>query len=129
MSPVEELRLAEYARRLTLLRRAVVATGDTPSVGRTLYERAARGGAAALGLEAGCIEAGVRADLVVLDPDAPSLLGAEGDGVLDALIFSGNVSPVRHVMAGGRWLVRERRHRHRERYLKGYRAALARLWT
>jgi formimidoylglutamate deiminase len=31
--------------------------------------------------------------------------------VLDAWVFSGNSTPVRHVMVAGKWVVRDGRHR------------------
>ncbi len=113
VSPVEELRWLEYGQRLVHRRRALLASEGTPSVGRTLYEHAARNGARALGLAAGALEAGRRADLVAIDTGLPALASRCGDELLDAMVFAGNVNPVRDVMVGGRWRVREGRHRAR----------------
>jgi formimidoylglutamate deiminase len=41
------------------------------------------------------------------------------------LIFSGNANPVRDVMVGGRWRVREGRHHDRERIATAYRRTIA----
>ena len=100
-SPVEELRWLEYIRRLET---------RTRNVTDRLYQRALAGGAQALNRNAGAIAPGKLADLVVLDTDHSTLVGHTGDGVLDAWLFSGSGTPVRHVMVGGTWVVRDGRH-------------------
>jgi formimidoylglutamate deiminase len=109
-SPVEELRWLEYVRRLESRARNVTATRPGASVGAALLAGAAAGGAQALGREAGEIMPGSRADLVVLDTSHPALVGRRGLAVLDAFVFSGNTTPVRHVMVGGAWVVRYGAH-------------------
>ncbi|CAH2604276.1 Formiminoglutamic iminohydrolase [Rhodovastum atsumiense] len=109
-SPVEELRWLEYTQRLTRRRRNVTATRAGASVAANLLSTAASGGAQALGRQAGAIAAGRLADLVVLDTDHPALVGRSGESLLDAWLFSGNSSPVRHVMVAGRWVIRDGRH-------------------
>ena len=49
----------------------------------------------------GRIEAGYRADLVVLDATHPRLHGRRRDAVIDSWIFSGNENLVRDVYVGG----------------------------
>ncbi|MBI2381029.1 MAG: formimidoylglutamate deiminase [Gammaproteobacteria bacterium] len=117
VSAIEELRLLEYGQRLLHKSRAVLADAECPSVGRRLWTGAARGGAQALGLEAGILAAGFRADLLVLDEGVPALMGKDGDTLLDALVFAGNVNPIRDVMVLGRWQVREGRHAREEEVL------------
>jgi len=126
-SPVEELRWLEYVRRLETRRRNVTETRVGASVGAALLSRALAGGAQAVGRPVGAIAPGLRADLVVLDGEHPLLAGRAGDRVLDAWIFAGNVPPVRHVMVGGRWVVRDGRHPERERVAAAYRRTVARL--
>ncbi len=109
-SPVEELRWLEYVRRLDTRARNVTATEPGASVAVNLVQRAAAGGAQALGRDAGAIEPGRLADLVVLDTDHPALVGRDAAGAVDAWIFSGNTTPVRHVMVAGRWVIRDGRH-------------------
>jgi formimidoylglutamate deiminase len=58
----------------------------------------------------GAIAPGMRADLVVLDPEHADLAGRTGDAIANALVFSGATGLVRDVMAAGRWVVRDRRH-------------------
>lgn len=110
LSPIEELRMLEYGQRLVHERRTLLSANDVPSVGRRLYVGAACGGARALGRAAGALAVGAQADLVVLDTETPALWHKPGDLLFDALVFAGNVNPVRDVMVGGRWQVVDRRH-------------------
>jgi formimidoylglutamate deiminase len=125
--PAEELRLLEYAQRLTRRERNVLASAHRDSVGGTLWDAAARGGAQALGRAAGVLAPGARADLVVIDGNHVDLAGRDGDAVLDALVFGGGRGLVRDVMVGGRWVVREGRHPAREAVAARYRARVGRL--
>jgi formimidoylglutamate deiminase len=109
-SPVEELRWLEYGQRLALRRRNIAASESSPSVGGNLWREAAAGGARALGLAAGAIAAGNRADLVALDASHINLADRRGEGISDALLFSGTERLVRHVMVGGKWQVRDGHH-------------------
>jgi formimidoylglutamate deiminase len=63
----------------------------------------------------------------VLDGDHPILAGRHGDAVLDAFIFSGNETPVRDVMVGGDWVVRDRAHRDEQAIVESYRRTMDRL--
>ena len=128
IGPIEELRWLEYGQRLTLRRRNVLSGGaEAPSVGANLYRRALAGGAQALGRPIGRLAPGCRADLAVLDADTPTLAGKTGDALLDALVFAGNLNPVRDVMVGGHWVVREGRHAQEDRVFAAYRRVLAAL--
>jgi formimidoylglutamate deiminase len=126
IDPYAELRQLEWSQRLSRLERNVLARTDAP-VGQFLYGLAAAGGAQALGLRAGAIAAGRRADLVVLDTNDPALAAQTIDDLLDAAIFGPSRLPVRDVMVAGRWVVREGHHGNEQAALAGYRAALARL--
>jgi formimidoylglutamate deiminase len=75
----------------------------------------------------GRLESGFRADIVVLDPDHPALAGRDEDDVLDSWIFSGEDSPVRDVMVGGLWVVRDGRHHRRDEIVDAYRKVVRRL--
>ncbi|MGF1608820.1 MAG: formimidoylglutamate deiminase [Kiloniellales bacterium] len=127
VSPIEELRWLEYGQRLLHRQRNLLASGQGASVGAGLYKAALAGGAQALGRPVGRLEAGCRADLLVLDPDCPALAGLAGDQLLDGVIFAGNRNPVRDVMVGGRWRVREGRHHEEAAVFARYRAVLAQL--
>jgi formimidoylglutamate deiminase len=110
VSPLEELRWLEYGQRLIRQRRNRLASTADGSVGAGLWRRALAGGARALGRKIGALTPGYRADLLVLDGDHPLLVGKHEDLLLDALVFAGNENPVRDVMIGGRWRVRDGQH-------------------
>lgn len=123
----EELRWLDYGQRLRSGKRAMPVMGDA-HVGARLWLEAVAGGARSLGHATGHITVGHRADLLVLDPDHPSLAGREGDQLLDALVFvNAGASPIRHVMARGRMVIADGRHPDEEAIAARYRAALSRL--
>jgi formimidoylglutamate deiminase len=126
-SPVEELRWLEYVRRLESRARNVTETRKGASVAAALYTRALASGAQALGRGTVAIATGSRADLVVLDTEHPSLVGRSGDAILDAWLFSGNSTPVRDVMVGGTWMVRDRTHRNQRPVAEAFAHAMRRL--
>jgi formimidoylglutamate deiminase len=134
VSPVEELRWLEYGQRLATRHRNIAVSESSNSVGETLWGDALYGGAQAAGVNIGAIEAGdeqasggARADLLVLDHDAPLFAARDVGNVLDTFLFAGNANLVRDVMVDGAWVVREFRHRDEERVAAGYREAVARL--
>ena len=136
-SPVEELRLLDYGQRLVSGTRSVLgrvgdarsaaATGTSTAdagalsgAGGALLMHAWGGGCRALAWEGGKVESGSRADLVVLDAEHPALVGRCGPAVLDSWVFSGTDNPVRDVMVGGEWVVREGRHRREEEVARAF---------
>ncbi|HSD52781.1 MAG TPA: formimidoylglutamate deiminase [Burkholderiales bacterium] len=125
--PAEELRWLEYGQRLRQLERNIAASEARPSVGATLWDAAARGGAQALGRPTGELAPGRCADLLVLDAAHVDLAGRRRDEILDALVFSGSNGLVRDVMVGGRWVVRERHHAAEDAIATRYRKTVARL--
>jgi formimidoylglutamate deiminase len=129
VSPVEELRWLEYGQRLSTRHRNVAARHAGDSVGETLWRAALKGGAQAADLPIGALETGKRADFIVLSPEAPSLAARDSRSVMDSFLFAGNVSAVRHVMAGGKWAVRDFEHRDEARIAARYRMAVTRLAT
>lgn len=109
MSPWEELRLMEYAQRLSLKKRNVLCSETTPSVGRTLFAGAAKGGAQALGIKAGQIAVGYRADMMALSTAHPLMAERKGDTILDTLIF-GTTPNITDVFVAGRRVIEGGRH-------------------
>jgi formimidoylglutamate deiminase len=126
-SPVEELRWLEYAQRLAARARNLTETRVGEATGANLFKRALAGGTQAAGRKVGALAAGHRADFVVLDSEHAVLFGRSGDTLLDSWIFSGNVTPVRDVIVGGQWLVREGVHVHEEQALAGYKRTVKKL--
>jgi formimidoylglutamate deiminase len=127
ISPVEELRWLEYGQRLTTRHRNIAARTPAESVGETLWREALRGGANASGWSAGDLRVGARADLIVLDPHSPLLAARDTRSVLDSFLFAGNTPLVRDVMCGGRWVVRDFRHRDEVAIAERYRQVVERL--
>ena len=105
------------------------------SVGASLYAQALEGGGrgtqqpvGALRLAApDAVEAGSRADFLLLDDSAPELVERAGSAVLDSWIFSGNRNLVREVWVAGTRVVAAGRHLQREQLQLRYRSALRRL--
>ncbi|RKF16178.1 formimidoylglutamate deiminase [Roseovarius spongiae] len=124
ISLTEELRTLEYAQRLHRRERNVMVR-DEGSVGRALYTGAARGGAQALGRDAGEIAEGLWADLVAVDSSAPALCALTTEQLLDGLAFAAKDAVVTDLWSAGRHQVREGRHVAREAVLRDYRAAVA----
>ena len=122
-----ELRQLEYSQRLKHRGRNLMTLVEGESTGLSLYTNALKGGAQALGGGIGAIEAGRRADIVVLNPEHPDLAGASGDMVLDVYIFSVGRALIDRVIAGGNTVVSGGRHHARDAIARKYRDTVARL--
>ena len=119
----EELRTLEYSQRLRDKARTVLVRGEG-SVGQTLYTGAARGGAQALGRDAGEIAIGHLADLVAIDRSHPTLCTLRDDQLIDGLSFAAPDGTVTDLWSAGRHQVRGGRHIARDAILNNYRAAM-----
>jgi formimidoylglutamate deiminase len=126
-APAFELRQLETSQRLRDHARAVATAEQNPHPGRTLLDAALAGGAQASGRRIGAIAPGMRADLVELDDTHPLLLGRAGDALLDGWVFSGQGSPVRTTICGGRAVVEAGRHVHSMAIRDAFGAAMRRL--
>ena len=93
---LEELRLIEYGQRLLKQQRAICRNSTYMHVGDYLYHSALRGGAQALGIKAGRLDTGYRADFLVLGDDKH----IEDSILLDSLIFAGNINIDAHYICG-----------------------------
>jgi formimidoylglutamate deiminase len=99
----EELRLAEYSQRLLHRKRNIAAQASlADSTAAALFEGALLGGSAAAGLPLAGIAVGQRADFMVIDTNAPALVGVEAADVLDALVFSSPDAPPSQVYVAGK---------------------------
>lgn len=126
-----ELRLLDYGQRLHLRRRnvsAAPALGEASTAAR-LFERVRAGGAAAAGFARWGLEAGARADLLVVAADDAPLMGVPPQNTLDALVFSSPGRPFRDVMVAGRWALRERRHAREGEIAQRFEQAMRALWA
>ena len=130
ISPVEELRWLEYGQRLRDRGRNIAGDAGV-STGSRLFDLAVSGGTQALGRagpngECG-LSAGARADIVVLDADAPIFAGQSSDTLLESWIFSGNVPVVKDVFVGGNRVVADGHHPAEEDIAARYRKVLSML--
>ena len=108
----EELRWLEYGQRLLQRRRNVAARPalGQPSTAAHLFERVCQGGAAAAGLQRWGLMPGARADLLVVNPGEPALLGVAPQHLLDALVFAAPAAAFSDVMVAGQWRLRAHAH-------------------
>jgi formimidoylglutamate deiminase len=127
VSPVEELRWLEYGQRLMTRHRNVASRKPEESTGVTLWQRALDGGARAAGADIGRLGQGARADLLVLDENAPLLAARDEADVIDTFLFAGNTPLVRDVMVGGAWRVRDYTHVAEARAAVDYRRTVEKL--
>ena len=98
----EELRLLEYSQRLVQRKRNVAAqAAQRQSSAQALFESALAGGETATLRPVGGIAVGRRADFLVLDTEAPALLGMPADHRLDALVFSSPQAKFKAVYVAG----------------------------
>lgn len=126
-SPIEELRWFEYGQRLLHKSRNQLSGGANHSTGRNLFDIATTGGAQACDHNAGVIEIGKRADLLVLDCENPLLIGRSQDQLLDSWIFSGNANVISDVYVGGQHVIRDGQHANQEHINKQFRATMLEL--
>jgi formiminoglutamate deiminase len=127
ISAPAELKQFEYSQRLKHLARNVLARREGQSTGRSLYDGALAGGAQGLGRRIGVIEAGQRADLVVLDAGHPDLAAVSGDRWIDSYVFVAGKAAIDTVFVAGNAVVRSGRHIHRETIRARYGRAMARI--
>jgi formimidoylglutamate deiminase len=127
VDPAEELKALEYSQRLLHRRRNVAASAGQPQTAARLWVEAARNGAQVLGLDAGEIAMGKRADLIVVDTEHVSLAGRDGHQALASYVFVTGRRAVRDVMVAGAWLVRDRHHAREDAAASAYRAAASKI--
>jgi formimidoylglutamate deiminase len=97
----EELRLLEYAQRLTRQQRNVLGSARHPQVADQLWLASASGGARASGRPVGALAVGAQADFVVLDM-SQALAGLSPSQVLANHVFASHGrNTVRDVWVGG----------------------------
>ncbi len=127
----EELRWLEYAQRLVLRRRNVGAAPEAaqPSTAARLFNLALPAGARAAGQARWGLVVGARADALVLDPDAPGLLGIPPEHALDALVFAGDATAIDSVFVAGRRVVERGRHGAALQIAARFKDTMAELWS
>jgi len=121
VNAVEELRWLEYGQRLVAQKRNRLGGPERPAVGENLYVTAAAEGARAIGQPAGRIEAGRRADLLVLDDSDPLLTGCPDTQLLNRWLFGIGDRAIRDVWVGGRRVVESGHHPDEEAAAEAFR--------
>jgi formimidoylglutamate deiminase len=125
-----ELRLLDYGQRLQRRQRNVAAApqeGQAATAAR-LFERLAPGGAAAAGFGRWGLQPGARADWLVLDAQAPGLLGVPTTHALDALVFATEGPCFNEVGVAGQPVLRHGRLPEGEAIASRFAGAMAGLW-
>lgn len=122
INPAEELRMLEYGQRLAHQSRAVLSAEN--SCGRTLWQRAVRGGSRALGAATTGIAVGEVADFITLDCSSPLFAGKHKDTLLDTAIFALPHLPVQDVYVGGTRVVENGQHPLEAKAAAGFRAVM-----
>jgi formimidoylglutamate deiminase len=105
---LEDARELEYHLRMNKLERVVLADDD--SLGRRLFSSATVSGARSLGINTGALEIGKPADFFTVDLNDPSIVGADQNSLLNAIVFSLERTAIRDVVVNGDQIIREARH-------------------
>jgi formimidoylglutamate deiminase len=121
-----ELRSLEYAQRLALKGRNVLADEPGASTGISLFQKALAGGGQALGVSAG-FAVGAPADFFTLDADHPTLAARTGETIVDSWMFAAGRDAIDGVWRRGRQVVANGCHLNRAAIVQRYTAALRRL--
>jgi formimidoylglutamate deiminase len=127
----EELRWLDYGQRLAHRQRNVAAlpARHEGATAARLFERVRAGGATAAGLPRWGLQRGARADLLVLDPRSPGLLGLPPSHALDGLVFATDAPALREVWVAGQRVVAEGRPVGTASVASDFSAAMAELWS
>ncbi len=126
---VEELRWLEYGQRLGLRQRNVGAAPPAqPATAARLFERVRAGSAAPAGFKQWGLQPGARADFIVLDTQAPGLLGLPDEYLLDALLFASQGAGLRDVYVGGQLRVKQGRHVAQSPIAESFETTMRELW-
>ena len=110
VSVVDELRMLEYGQRLMRQQRNVLASRALPGIAERLWLEAAEGGAQAAAQPIGRLEAGRRADFVVLDASGVQSQLTPAQTLASAVFVQAGARPIRDVWVAGRQRVAEGVH-------------------
>ncbi|MFT4603627.1 MAG: formimidoylglutamate deiminase [Rhodothermales bacterium] len=109
LSPAQELRTVLYGMRASAGKRAVFEASPL-SDGTRLWQSAASVAPSVSGWPNGQLRAGATADFLVLDPEAPDLVGLSPDEMVSAWVLSGQTRDLAEVRVGGEILARHGVH-------------------
>ena len=123
------MRWLEYGQRLTRRQRNVAATPQQPATAQRLFEAALAGGARAAGQSPWGLTRGARADALVLDLQAPAMLGLPPAQRLDALVFASGEPALAEVLVAGETVLREGKHAHEHAIAASFEEVMDELWN
>jgi formimidoylglutamate deiminase len=98
----EEMRWLEYVQRTRHETRGVV-VNEAGQNAPKLFECATTAGAKSLGIRAGKIASGNSADLIVIDTQGISLLGATAETLMPAFVLGADRGSITHTCVAGQW--------------------------
>jgi formimidoylglutamate deiminase len=126
----EELRWLEYGQRLGLQRRNVCAapTQHEGATAERLFHTTLNAGGTAAGHAQWGLQVGARADMLVLNPHTPGLLGVPTSHTLDALVFATDTPAIASVYVAGQVVVQHGKHVHEERMAQAFGEVMEALW-
>jgi len=127
VNPIEELRWLEYAQRLIKQQRAILADQQQLSVGRNLWQRAAKGGAQSTNSNTGELAIGKQADLLVLDDSKLNLFAHNEQHLLDSVVFASQSNVVKDVLVNGKWVIKDSKHQAEQKSHTEFSALLTKL--
>ena len=119
---LEDARSLEYHLRILKLERALLAP-------KQLFACATEGGAASLSAPGGILEVGRPADFFTVALDDPSIAGADDDSLLSHVVFSAERSAVWDVAVGGKFVIRDGRHKLQEEITRDFTRLQRELWS
>jgi len=128
IEPLEDARQLEYHLRLHYRQRSLLDGIDEQEVSARLLRCATANGAAALGCDAGELEAGRLADFFTIDLNDPSLVGNAEQDLLPMIVFGMRAGAIADVAVGGKFIVRDRRHPLQQEILKQYQEVARSVW-
>jgi formimidoylglutamate deiminase len=120
---LEDARELEYHLRLQHTARNVLAPRDdagSAALARRLFDCATVNGARSIGFNGGELKPGAPADFFTVDLDDPSIAGSSIDDLLANIVFSLSRTAVRDVVAGGKRIVEDGRHRDQDTIVKNF---------
>ncbi|HEX7748403.1 MAG TPA: amidohydrolase family protein, partial [Bordetella sp.] len=128
VNAAEELLMLEYSQRLALRQRNVAVSAEHPDVATHMMLAAVRGGAQASGRKIAGLNAGQRADFIVLDAGHPALSGLPACAMLSGHVFASHrTSAVERVVCGGIERIARGRHALHEQAAAAFAEARARV--
>lgn len=109
LSVVEELRTLEYSQRLRDQQRNRLYRVNQPRVGDYLFDQALHGGNQACDVTLG-LQAGRRADFMVLDDTHPFIAASESHDLLNRWLFACQDNVIKDVFVFGKQVVKDFQH-------------------